>query len=174
MLIECSLCVLIKENGSTMALIGSIQSNEQREMALFENLKTVCKAHLPIEKREEEALAFLVSANHEVWGNRCQEVIDALIKKINVLATENKEKAVCEISWELDQQIQAHFKAKMIRISAHDPERAPILNAICELVSTCKANNRQLHDNRQRVRIWGIPEDQLPDWYKKLSFDSKN
>lgn len=151
-----------------MPTISSTQLNDGLEIALFRDLNTAVHAHLPIEEREKQALAFLVSANHEVWGNRCKEVIDALIKKINELATQNKEKAVCEISWELDQQIQAHFKDKMIRISARNPELAPISNAICELVSACKAKNSERHDNLQRVRIWGIPEDHLPSWYKIL------
>jgi hypothetical protein len=160
-------------NGSIMKNIGSNLSDVEREIALFEALRTtVQQADLSVEGARGEALAYYIRTNLQIYGDQYNVVVSKFIEDLEALKKRSGNEVACEVSWALDRAIQVLFKTQMCELSLSNPKLSKTINAISALFEACKSGNVKLHAERKSVHFGGISRGFVPEWYATKILDS--
>lgn len=159
-----------------MPAIETSSPNQTLEMSLCKDLiSAVNQAGLPINPKDKDdpryqALAFVVSANHEFYGKDCPIVINQLIKDVKTLSLPGGQKAACDVSWRLEQEVNALFKAKVLELSVKDQKLAPTLTAVTNLINVIEEKNAEKHKDGDTVSF-SVPGDLIPSWSRDLNVE---
>lgn len=148
-----------------MSAVSSNSANFELQVSLYQSLTATLKdAGIALDPQEENdarlnALRFIIGANHDFYGARCNIIIDQLIDDLKRLAASGGKKAECEITFRLDLEVRALFRAKVVELSASNKSLTGNLNAISDLFEACKVKNDEKHERGEPVHFGGIPND---------------
>lgn len=144
-----------------------------QEIETFNKLTSaVQNAGIPVDLKSpsdsrRDALGFIVAMNHEMHGPNYKVVVEKLIENVNQLATQGGKKAACEVTWKLDQEVKALFKAKVEKTITNNPDLSETLSAISGLYQACKAKNSEQYNKGEPVHFGGVSRDFVPAWCLK-------